>query len=157
MLKLNRMTDYAVVMLTHMSETPAQTITAAQIAADSNMPQPTVSKLLKALTRAGVLLSQRGAVGGYRLARPATAISVADIITALEGPIALTSCVDGAEEACDVQSFCPVRGNWNRVNDAIRGALETVSLADMAPSPAVAPDFGFPAPSPRVASGPEAR
>lgn len=156
MLKLNRMTDYAVVMLTHMGETPAPTITAAQVAAESNMPLPTVAKLLKALTRQGILTSQRGAIGGYRLARPAAEISVADIITALEGPIALTSCVDGAADACDVQSVCPVRGNWNRVNDAIRGALETVSLADMSPAPA-APDFGFPAPAPRAASRSEVR
>ena len=96
------------------------------------MPAPTVAKVLKALAKEGVLASQRGVRGGYRLARPADRISMLEVIRALEGPVSLTACVDGAEGDCDVEQLCPVRGNWDRVNTAIRGALADVTLEDMA-------------------------
>jgi len=80
--------------------------------------------------------SQRGAAGGYTLSGEPEAITVAQIIQAMEGPIALTACVDGATDCCGAESFCPMRGNWNRVNDAIRAALTSVSLADMMMFPA---------------------
>ncbi|MDP6566578.1 MAG: SUF system Fe-S cluster assembly regulator [Alphaproteobacteria bacterium] len=134
MIRLNKMTDYAVVMLTRMA-TEAGVVTASQMAQDSGVPQPTVSKLLKLLGRAGILSSQRGAGGGYVLSRPAEAISVAEIITALEGPISLTACIDGADTSCGSMPLCPMSGNWNRVNQAIQGALDGVSLADMMPRP----------------------
>jgi Rrf2 family protein len=96
---------------------------------------PTVAKVLKDLAREGVLMSERGVHGGYRLARPPGEITVLQIIRALEGPVSLTACVDGTEGNCDVESLCPMRGNWDRVNRAIRGALESVSLAEMAIAP----------------------
>ena len=96
------------------------------------MPLPTVAKLLKDLTRERVLTSVRGAAGGYRLNGAPEDISVLRIIRALEGPISLTACVDGAVGGCVVESLCPMRGNWDRVNKAIGDALEGVSLADMA-------------------------
>ena len=90
------------------------------------------AKLLKQLTSTGLVASRRGAGGGYALGRPATEITVASIIDALEGPIALAACVDGSVEQCEVEGICPMRGNWNPVNQVIRRALEEVSLHEMA-------------------------
>lgn len=132
MFRLNRLTDYGVVVMTQMAQDRPGTVTAQQIAASLGLPLPTVAKLLNALTRGGLVTSQRGASGGYRLSRAPAEISVAAIIQALEGPIALTACVHGSDEQCEVESLCPMSGNWNRVNEAIRGALDGVSLADMA-------------------------
>jgi Rrf2 family protein len=95
------------------------------------VPEPTVAKVLKALAGANLVASQRGAHGGYRLARPLDTISVADVISAVDGPIALTACVDGGAGGCDVQSMCAVKGRWDLVNAAIRGALTAITLADM--------------------------
>ena len=133
MFKLNRLTDYAVVVMSQMSRSPDELWTAPHIAQDTGVPLPTVAKLLNALAHSELITSHRGAAGGYTLNRPAQAISVAEIIQALEGPIALTACVDGASGGCDVESFCPMRGNWDKVNRAIHGALSRVSLAEMAP------------------------
>ena len=132
MLKLNRLTDYGVVVLTQMARKPDDLRTAPQIAQDTGVPLPTVAKLLNALAHEELIPSHRGAAGGYTLNRPAEAISVAEIIQALEGPIALTACVDGASGGCDVELLCPMRGNWDKVNKAIYGALSQVTLADMA-------------------------
>ncbi|MYF07724.1 MAG: SUF system Fe-S cluster assembly regulator [Rhodospirillaceae bacterium] len=132
MLRLNRITDYAVVVLTQMVREPDKQVTAPQLSEESSVPAPTVAKVLKALAKEGVLASQRGVHGGYRLARPAGDISMLEVIRALEGPVSLTACVDGAEGDCDVESLCPVRGNWDRVNTAIRSALAEVTLEDMA-------------------------
>lgn len=135
MIKLNRLTDYAVVVLTHMGRDLDRVQTTARLAEDSAVPLPTVSKLMKQLARAGLVTSRRGAAGGYVLSRPAAEISVAEVITALEGPIALTACVEGAADHCDVESLCAMRGNWNKVNRAIETALESLTLADMTASP----------------------
>ena len=132
MIKLNRLTDYAVVVLSQMGSGGHTVLTATQMAQDSGVPLPTVAKLMKQLSRAEIVTSQRGAGGGYVLARAPEDITVAEIITALEGPIALTACVDGAESHCEVETLCPMRGNWNRVNEAIYQALSDVMLADMA-------------------------
>lgn len=132
MLKLNRITDYAIIVLAQMAREPNRLVTAPQLAQDSAVPLPTVAKVLKDLAREAVLVSERGVHGGYRLARPPAEISVLQIIRALEGPVALTACVDGSPGSCDVESLCPMRGNWDRVNGAIRAALESVTLADMA-------------------------
>lgn len=132
MFKLNRLTDYAVVVMSQMARKPEGVWTAPQIAQDTGVPLPTVAKLLNALAHGDLITSRRGATGGYSLDRPADEITVADIIQALEGPIALTACVEGSGNGCDVESLCPMRGNWNRVNNAIRGALGSVTLTDMA-------------------------
>jgi FeS assembly SUF system regulator len=134
MFRLNRLTDYAVVVMTQMAQAREQVRTAPQIARETGVPLPTVSKLLNALARDGLIESQRGAAGGYALTRKAADITIAEVIQALEGPIALTACVDHSAEHCDVESLCPMRGNWNKVNEAIRSALGGVTLADMAPS-----------------------
>lgn len=139
LLKLSKLTDYAVVVLSQMAQRPGERVSAAELAQATLLPEPTVAKILKALARHDVLASQRGAQGGYTLARRAEAISVADIVTALDGPVALTACVDGQEGACSVETLCPMRGGWDQVNRAVKEALEGVSLADIAilpPGPA---------------------
>ncbi|MEE8506853.1 MAG: SUF system Fe-S cluster assembly regulator [Kiloniellales bacterium] len=132
MFKLNRLTDYAVVVLSQMSRSPEEVCTAPRISQYTGVPLPTVAKLLNSLAHAGLISSHRGATGGYTLNRNAAEITVAEIIQVMEGPIALTACVDGSESICDMESLCPMRGNWNKVNKAIHGALSEVTLADMA-------------------------
>lgn len=136
MIRLNRMTDYAVVLLVQMGRRPDDVLTAPQIAKAARLPQPTVAKLLKQLAAAGLVRSQRGAAGGYALDRGPVEITAADIITALEGPIALTACVDGAPAPCESETTCPIAGHWNKVNVAIRKALQEVTLADLLDEPA---------------------
>jgi len=147
MLRLNRMTDYGIVVLGQMAQDVGRVRTAAALAEASGVPVPTVSKLLKQMTAASLITARRGAKGGYSLDRPAAAVTVTEIIQALEGPIALTACVDGAEDSCDVEHSCPMRGNWNRVNRAIRAALDAVTLADM-----LDPDGMFPVRPPLTAT-----
>ena len=132
MFRLNRLTDYAVVVMTQMTNRPDEVRTAPQIANDTGIPLPTVAKLLNALARDSLVVSHRGAAGGYTLGRPAEEISVAEIIQVLEGPIALTACVEGSGNHCEVECLCPMRGNWDRVNQAIYDALSQVTLGEMA-------------------------
>lgn len=132
MMRLNRLTDYAIILLAEMARHPDRVRTVPQLASDTVVQPPTVSKVLTALTRAGVVTSHRGVSGGYTLARAADAINVAEIVTALEGPISLTACVEDTDDDCNVESLCAMSGQWNKVNSAIRSALEGVTLADMA-------------------------
>jgi FeS assembly SUF system regulator len=131
MFRLNRLTDYAVVVMAQMAQRGEEMRTALQISQDTGVPQPTVAKLLSALARGDLVASHRGAAGGFTLSRMADEITVAEIIQALEGPIALTACVDGSGGHCGSETFCPMRGNWDKVNQAIHGALSKVTLADM--------------------------
>ena len=135
MLRVSKLTDYAVVVLTRLSEAgpcdDCSVQTSPAISALTGVPEPTVAKVLKALGTSGLVLSQRGARGGYRLSRPLETISVADVIAAVDGPIALTACVDGGPGGCDVRGMCAVKGRWDLVNDSIRQALGAISLADM--------------------------
>ena len=94
------------------------------------MPLPTVRKVLKSLSQAGLLKSERGAQGGYNLTRNPKSISIAEIITAIEGPIALTECVSD-ENHCEQESHCSVQTNWTRINNAVFHALDEVKLSDM--------------------------
>jgi Rrf2 family protein len=118
--------------MTGLARRPGQQFSAGEIATESLIPQPMASKILKGLTRAGLLVSHRGAKGGYGLARPGENITVAEVITALEGPIALTACIDEGPGGCDIENLCPARANWQRINDAIRGALNGITMAEMA-------------------------
>jgi FeS assembly SUF system regulator len=131
MLRLSKLTDYAVVLMGEMARRPDAMTTAAELTSRTGLPAPTVQKLLKLLARDGLMQSVRGAAGGYRLARGADAISVAEIIAAVDGPIALTDCVGGLDGACGVEELCPMRGNWDKVNRAVQAALQSVTLADM--------------------------
>ncbi len=130
MLRLSKLTDYAVVVLVQLAAVEGVQ-TSPCIAAATGVPEPTVAKVLKTLAGSGLVASQRGARGGYRLMRPLSAIPVADVIVAIDGPIALTACVDGSGYGCDAAGICPVRGRWDPVNDAVREALANISLADM--------------------------
>lgn len=130
MLRLSRLTDYAVVVLVRLSRSD-KVETAPGIAASTGIPEPTVAKVLKGLAQFGLVTSQRGAHGGYRLRKPLDAIPVADVILAIDGPIALTACVEGAVGNCESQSLCPMAGRWGVVNDAISEALNAITLADM--------------------------
>jgi FeS assembly SUF system regulator len=131
-IRLSKLADYGIVMMTHMAQHPDRQHAAPEIAAQSHLPLPTASKILKALVRAGLLVSHRGVKGGYGLARPASAITVADVIVALEGPIALTACIEHGPGECEIEALCPARANWQRINDAIRHALEGITMAEMA-------------------------
>ena len=132
MIRPSRLADYGVVLAGRMASQPAAWHNTLDLAAATHVPAPTVSKILAALARAGVLVSHRGAKGGYRLARAPREISAADLIAALDGPIALTVCIEHGDGVCDVQAFCPSRRGWQRINDAVRQALEDVTLADLA-------------------------
>ena len=132
MIRLSRLADYGVVLACQMAARSDRCHNAFDLAASTGLPAPTVSKLLAALARAGVLISHRGAKGGYRLARPAEEITAADIVCAVDGPIALTICIEHGAGACDVESLCPTRRGWRRINDAVRLAMQSVSLSELA-------------------------
>ena len=142
MFRLSRMTDYAVVVLSQMARSDHVVFAAPDLADATGLPLPSVSKVLRLLALGRLIESRRGAAGGYVLARAPKDINVAQIIGALEGPVSLTACVDGAEGSCKVESLCPLRGHWDVLNRAVRGALEQVSLAELASAP---PDFIAPA------------
>lgn len=131
MIRLSRFTDYAVLMLAELARTETVRASAADLATRTNLAEPTVAKILKILNRAGLVVSTRGATGGYMIARPAHAMTVADIITAIEGPVAITACADGHDDDCSLSGICAMNGRWGEVNAAVRGALESVTLADM--------------------------
>ncbi|HUB12303.1 MAG TPA: SUF system Fe-S cluster assembly regulator [Acetobacteraceae bacterium] len=150
MLRLSKLTDYAVVVLVRLAREPGVQ-TSPGIAAATGIPEPTVAKVLKTLAAAGLVASQRGARGGYRLLRPLGAIPVAEVITAVDGPIALAACVDGSTTECESQALCPVRGRWDPVNDAIQQALTVISLADMQAA-AIPRAFRVPAAAPAPAA-----
>ena len=136
MIKLSRMADYGVVLMVQLARAGTRRTTAGELARTAVLPVPTVSKLLKQLAAAKLLASHRGADGGYRLARDSADISVAEIVAALDGPIALTECMTAEGMICEIEALCPTRINWRRINDALVEALEGVSLAEMArPAP----------------------
>jgi len=127
------MADYAVVVMSAASRhCGAARVNAAQLAEETGLPAPTVQKLVSKLTSAGLLRSSRGIGGGLKLARPAAAITLADIVEAVEGPIALTSCIEHGRHDCTLEDACMVRPHWPVVNEALRGALAQVSLTRLA-------------------------
>lgn len=131
-IKLSKLADYGIVIMIHLARPGGGQASAQEIALATRIPQPMAQKISKALARDGLLRSHRGVKGGYELARPAHSITVAQIIEALDGPIAVTDCVDGAPGDCVIEALCPARTNWERINSAIRDALEDVTLAEMA-------------------------
>ena len=135
MIRMTKQADYGIVLMSRMAIFPERLFTAAEIAGEVSLPTPTVSKVLKLLARSGLLDSLRGVKGGYYLARAAEEITVAEIISALDGPIGITECIDDTPGECSQEPICPVRGNWQRINEAIRQALEAISLAEMTHRP----------------------
>ena len=138
MIRVTKLADYGILLMTwlgyrHAHAVPGQERhTAPDLARDTGLPQPTVSKLLRKLAKSGLLDSQRGTNGGYALARVPQDISMADIITAIEGPIAIMECLGDDTSDCEVISVCPTRTNWDHINQAIRSALAGISLEEMA-------------------------
>jgi FeS assembly SUF system regulator len=131
MLRISRLTDYATVLLATLAGEPGRVQTATALAEQTHIAAPTVSKLLKQLQRAGLVTSTRGLHGGYQLSRPASQISAAAILDALEGPMALTDCAAGHGN-CEIEESCRVSRVWQRLNLAMRRALYDVSLAQLA-------------------------
>src|SRR5260370_37864922 len=131
MIRITKQTDYGIVLLTRWATLPAGHLNAPDLAAEAQLPLPMVSKILKLLVREGVLVSHRGVKGGYSLARSPREISMAEIIAALEGPIAIPECIDEMGN-CFHEPICQVRSNWHRINAAVRAALAGITLAEMA-------------------------
>ncbi len=135
-MRLSNLADYAVVtMCAAARHCGFARVSAADLAEETGLPLPTVQKLVSALAKAGLLKSMRGAGGGIKLARPAAAISLADIVEAVEGPIALTACVETARHDCALEAQCTVRPHWSLVNATLRGALADVKLTQLAQLP----------------------
>ena len=154
MIKLSKLADYGIVIITHLAQgsrhssqagaTPGRSATdrsasAVEVAKATGIPQPMTSKILKALMRAELVRSVRGARGGYTLAKPASTMTVVDVVEALEGPIALTTCVEHGNHACSIESQCPTRATWQKINMAVRAALSELTIEAMAtPGPLAA-------------------
>ena len=129
MLRVSKLTDYATVIMTVLAD-GVDVLSAQDVAVRARLELPTVSKLLKQLAHAELVESFRGVNGGYRLARDPQQITIAQIVTAMEGPIGMTEC-SAHVGLCDHESHCGVRVNWQRINQAIAHALASVTLADM--------------------------
>ncbi|MDQ6969359.1 MAG: SUF system Fe-S cluster assembly regulator [Mariprofundus sp.] len=131
MLRLTKLTDYGVLLMTQMASSQQVRFSAAELSDATHIPMPTVSKILQMLLHEGMLNSMRGAKGGYELTRPATKINVRDVIGVFEGSIALTECNLDGGGSCEQHDVCSTSRNWKRINHAVRQALEDISLADM--------------------------
>jgi len=144
MIILSKLADYGVIIATHLAVGPERLVNAALVAQETRLPPATVAKVLKALAHGGVVIGTRGAAGGYRLAREAERITVAEVVAAIDGDIGITQCSVHAP-ACERTQYCPTRPHWQRINAAVGEALAAVTLADMA-----APMFPLtPRPTPR--------
>ena len=142
MLRISKLTDYGTVLLADLARSDGAVCSAAELAQSTGIALPTTSKLLKSLAKHGLVTSTRGANGGYRLARAADDISAADIIDALEGPVSITEC-SASDSHCDIEDVCNVGNTWQRINVAIRMALQEVSLVDLQRSSSPVPRFRF--------------
>ena len=142
MLRISKLTDYGTVLLAHLAANQTGVCSAAEVAEATGVALPTVSKLLKLLARAGLVTSTRGASGGYRLSRGPHEISAADVIDALEGPVSITEC-SASDGDCEHEDVCSVGSAWQRINVAIRRALQDVTLNDLLRANSPVPTFRF--------------
>jgi FeS assembly SUF system regulator len=131
MLRLSKLTDYAIIVMTSLAAEPDQVCSASELAEMTHLETPTVSKVLKVLAKSGLIQSFRGVNGGYRIQGNPDRVSVADVITAMEGPIGMTECSVHVG-LCSQEAVCTLRSNWRRISDAIEMALSDVTLVDMA-------------------------
>ncbi len=131
MIRLSRLADYAVVLMSRMALSEGSVMNAPMLAAATGLPVSTVSKVLSSLRSAGLLVPVRGAHGGFMLAREAGEVSVGAVIAAIDGPVALTDCIGYRPYVCDIEPSCPNRKGWDAINEAVRRALEDVSIADL--------------------------
>lgn len=130
MLRISKLTDYATVVMAALAERPGERLPASRLAEITRLETPTVAKVLKALAAGDLVVSTRGVQGGYQLARPAADISVAAVIRAMEGPIALTEC-SLESGICSHEPKCRLRGNWQRIGQAVESVLERLSIVDI--------------------------
>lgn len=130
MIILSKLADYGVIVATHLAAEPERQMTAAGLADEVRLPRATVAKILKSLAHAGLVTATRGAAGGYRLARAARSISVAEVVAAIDGDIGLTQCSVHVAE-CTRTDYCPTRPHWTAINRAVEQALAAVSLDAM--------------------------
>lgn len=132
MVRLSKLTDYGLVLMSRLAQRDRPSYrTARDLALELQLPVPTVSKLLKELLQSGLLVSQRGIRGGYSLAREPREIGLAEIITALEGPIALTECSTDVTGLCQLETCCSIRKNQRIISQAVRSVLEKLTLSDL--------------------------
>jgi FeS assembly SUF system regulator len=131
MIRLGKLTDYGLLLMGEIARTPQELHTARDLAAKCNLPLPTVSKVLKTLLQSRLLVSHRGTRGGYSLAREPRSIAITEIISALEGPLALTECSSDISGLCDLEPSCPMKDNQRIINQVIHGALAKVMLSDL--------------------------
>jgi FeS assembly SUF system regulator len=130
MLRIGKLTDYAILILGEMAGLPDAILSATSLAELLQLPLPTVSKILKILSEANLVTSIRGAVGGYRLAKPAANITLAHVITAMEGELALTECCEKSG-LCGLDSFCKMQVNWQKINKLVLNLLMQWTILDM--------------------------
>jgi len=130
LIRLGRLTDYGIVVMSHIAANNGPILTARELSERSSLPLPTVSKVLKSLAKANLIESHRGVKGGYQLARAPEEIRVTDMIDALEGPIAMTEC-SGETEHCIYDQHCPVKTPWQKINLVVRNALSQMTLQDL--------------------------
>ena len=149
MIILSKLADYGVIVATHLATHADRQATAAAVAVATRLPQATVAKLLKALAHAGLVVATRGAAGGYRLARAAAEISVAEVVAAIDGDIGMTQCSVHVDD-CERTTYCPTRPHWAAINRAVGTALAAVTLDDM-----ISPFAFLPAAAPRADAVPE--
>jgi len=142
MFRISRLTDYGTMLLVYLAQHEDRLCSASDVALGTHVAQPTVQKLLKVLARTGLVDSVRGAEGGYRLARRPASINAAEILDALEGPVAITEC-STIESHCELESMCQVGDAWQKINKAIRLALTEITLADLGRPPAVFPPLNI--------------
>ncbi|WP_297454808.1 SUF system Fe-S cluster assembly regulator [Ferrovum sp.] len=132
MIRIGKLTDYGILILTHMAQDEARLFTAQEVSLAVGVPLPTTTKLLKTLVHGNLLDSQRGTKGGYLLARRPDQISMVDVVTALEGPVGLTDCGTAQHPGdCRRSTSCAIKTNWQRINQAVHDALAQVTLAEM--------------------------
>jgi FeS assembly SUF system regulator len=155
-MRLSNLADYAVVLMSAAArQCGSVAIHAGMLAEQTGIPGPTAQKLVSSLARAGLLVASRGSGGGVRLARPAAAISIADIIEAVEGPIALTACCDERRHDCGFEGACQIQPHFSVVNEAVRGALAGISLASLVkPLPLAGGVWGGPESQSNLKAGP---
>jgi FeS assembly SUF system regulator len=141
-LRISKLTDYGTVVLAELASGKTGFVSAAEVAQITGLGLPTVSKLLKTLAKAGLVTSSRGTHGGYRLSRAASEISASDVIDAFEGPVSITEC-SASDSHCGYEAICTVGHAWQRINVAIRRALDEISLADLLRANSPTPHFQF--------------
>lgn len=160
MLRISRLTDYAFILLHRLSDGDEEVVSCSSLAESTPLPLPTVRKVCKKLAKQGLLVSHQGAHGGYELARPPAEVSAAEVISAMEGPIAVTLCSEGAGE-CEIEHDCPTSQSWRVINAAIRSALDGLTLADMKeplePETVLATARGAPGSTPTTSPADDAR